>query len=148
FTFLPPRRTVTMPVELEFPKRGVYREKGFALSTRFPFGFLEKKLDLPVSRELLVFPAVEPAQQFYEILPMINGELEAFQRGHGHDLYSIRDMLTTDSARHVDWKASARSADWKVREFTREDDRRLELVLDPRIGSAGEQVLNQFEAGV
>jgi len=125
---------VTRSVELEFPRRGLYRENGFALSTRFPFGFLEKTLQLPASRDLWVYPAVEPTEEFYEILPMLSGEMEAFQRGRGHDLYSIRDLLTTDSARHIDWKASARTRTLKVREFTREDERRLQLVLDRRIG--------------
>ena len=138
FPFLPAGRPVARSVELEFPRRGLYREKGFALSTRFPFGFLEKSFGLPVSRDLWVYPAVEATEEFYEILPMLSGEMEAFQRGRGHDLYSIRDLVTTDSARHIDWKASARTGTLKVREFTREDERRLQLILDRRIGSPPE----------
>jgi len=42
FAFLPAGRSVTRAVELEFPRRGLYRENGFSLSTRFPFGFLER----------------------------------------------------------------------------------------------------------
>ena len=148
FPFLPGGRTVARTVELEFQRRGLYREDGFALSTRFPFGFLEKKLRLPVARDLWVYPAVEPTEEFYEILPMLSGELEAFQKGRGHDLYSIRDMLPTDSARHVDWKASARTRSLKVREFAREDERRLQLVLDPRVGPPNPQILALFEAAV
>jgi uncharacterized protein (DUF58 family) len=37
----------------------------------------------------------------------------------------------------VHWKASARSGSLMVREFTREDDCRVLLVLDPRIPAAG-----------
>ena len=152
FPFVPAGRSVTRSVELEFPRRGLYRENGFSLSTRFPFGFLEKTLQLPMARTLWVYPAVEPTEEFYEILPMLSGELEAFQRGRGHDLYSIRDMHSTDSARHIDWKASARTGTIKVREFTREDERRLQLILDRRIGpspeGSGPQALEQFEAAV
>ncbi|MCH8268333.1 MAG: DUF58 domain-containing protein [Acidobacteria bacterium] len=148
FSFLPAARAVTQPVELSFPQRGLYREKGFSLSTRFPFGFLEKKLRLPVSRDLWVYPAVEPTEEFYEILPMLSGEIEAFERGRGHDLYGIRDMLSTDSARHVDWKASARTGVLKVREFSREDERRLQLIFDRRIGPLDETALRQFEVAV
>jgi uncharacterized protein (DUF58 family) len=79
---------------------------------------------------------------------MLSGELEAYQKGRGHDLYSIRDMLPTDSARRVDWKASARSQGLKVREFASEDERRLQLVLDRRIGPANETALAQFETAV
>lgn len=37
----------------------------------------------------------------------------------------------SDSARFVDWKLSAKTGTLKVREFTREDERRLMLVFDP-----------------
>ncbi len=148
FPFLPAGRSLTRSVELRFPRRGLYREDGFVLSTRFPFGFLEKRLRLPASHNLWVYPAVEPTEEFYEMLPMLSGEIEAFQRGQGHDLYSIRDMLPTDSARHVDWKASARTGILKVREFTREDERRLQLILDRRVASSSPEALQQFEAAV
>ena len=136
FPFLPGGRSLSRSVELEFPRRGLYRENGFALSTRFPFGFLEKTLRIPVRRDLWVYPAVTPTDEFYDILPLLSGELEAFQKGRGHDLYSIRDMQPTDSARHVDWKASARTLAPKVREFAREDERRLRLILDRGMGKA------------
>jgi uncharacterized protein (DUF58 family) len=148
FPFLPAARTLSRHIELEYPRRGLYSEKNFRLSTRFPFGFLEKTLEIPLRRELCVYPAVEPTDEFYEILPMLSGELEAFQRGRGHDLYSIRDLLTTDSARHVDWKASARTGNLKIREFTREDERRLQVVFDRRLAATDPDAIQRFEAAV
>ena len=148
FSFLPGARTISRSVVLEFPQRGLYRERSFAISTRFPFGFLEKRLLLETSRELWVYPAVEPADDFYELLPQLSGEMEAYQRGRGHDLYSIREMLSTDSARHVDWKASARTGSLKVREFAREDERRIQIILDPRIGPFSKLAVQHFETGI
>jgi len=46
----------------------------------------------------------------------------------------LRDYLYTDSARFVDWKVTARAGRLMVREFAREDERRVMLVLDPYIG--------------
>ena len=66
----------------------------------------------------------------FEVLPMITGELETNQRGRGSDLYRIRDYEPEDSARHVDWKATAKSGELKVREYTREDERRLCIIFD------------------
>jgi uncharacterized protein (DUF58 family) len=148
FPFLSGAGIVSRSVDLEFPRRGLYSEDGFALSTRFPFGFLEKMLRLPVRRELWVYPAVTPTDEFYEILPMLSGEIEAYQKGRGHDLYSIRDMQPTDSARHVDWKASARTGTPKVREFAREDERRLLLIFDRRIGKPNPRIESLFESAV
>jgi uncharacterized protein (DUF58 family) len=56
-------------------------------------------------------------------------------KGRGQDLYALRGYMTNDSVRHVHWKASARSGSLMVREFTREDDCRVLLVLDPHISS-------------
>jgi uncharacterized protein (DUF58 family) len=55
-------------------------------------------------------------------------------RGRGHELHSLREYQPTDSARFVDWKVTAKSGRLMVREFTREDERRVMLVLDPFIG--------------
>ncbi len=146
FPYVPRRQAVRQSVELVFPRRGVYREESFGLRTRFPFGFLQKtrKVDSPL--EVVVYPRIQPTEEFYEILPLVSGELESFYRGRGHDLYSIRDYELTDSARYVDWKASAKTGVMKVREFTREDERRVMLVLDTfREPGVGEE---QFEGAV
>jgi uncharacterized protein (DUF58 family) len=46
----------------------------------------------------------------------------------------------------VDWKATARSGTLKVREFTREDERKLRIVFDnPRAGAIS---LDLYERGV
>jgi len=60
----------------------------------------------------------------------VRGEWESFVRGRGSDLYRIREYMPEDSARHVDWKATAKSGSLKVREFSREDERKLRIVFD------------------
>jgi uncharacterized protein (DUF58 family) len=131
FAHLPRRQTSRQNVELCFPHRGIYRQDALGLQTKFPFGFLEKTRAVDSGAQALVYPSVEPTEEFHEILPLVSGELESFLRGRGHDLYSIRDYQNTDSARHVDWKASAKTGRLQVREFAREDERRVLLVLDP-----------------
>jgi len=118
-------------VELQFPRRGLYRQEALGLRTRFPFGFVEKTRRVNSSLEAVVYPAVQPAGEVFEDLALVTGEFESYMRGRGHDLYSIRAYQTSDSARHVDWKASAKRNALQVREFTREDERRVLLVLDP-----------------
>lgn len=117
-------------VELCFPHRGLFVQEGFGLSTRFPFSFLVKTRRIPVTREMVVYPSVDPTDEFFQVLPMITGEFEAFVRGRGYDLYRIREYLPEDSARLVDWKATAKSGSLKVREFTREDERKLRIIFD------------------
>jgi len=130
FPFLAPGQQLRADLEISFPNRGRYSEKNFGLATRFPFAFLVKTRRINLAREVIVYPQVETADQFLEVLPMVTGEFETFVSGRGNDLYLIRDYMPDDSARHVDWKATARTGALKVREFSREDERKLRIVFD------------------
>jgi uncharacterized protein (DUF58 family) len=133
FPYVPKRESVRQNVPITFARRGAYRQDAFRIVTRFPFGFLQKARRVELQAEALVYPSVEPSRDFVEILPALQGALESLSKGGGHDLYALRGYVPTDSARHVHWKASARSGSLMVREFTREDDCRVLLVLDPHV---------------
>ncbi len=146
FPYLPPRAEASADLELNFERRGRYREDSFGLATRFPFAFLTKTRHVSLSREVLVYPRVGPTDELFEILPLVRGEWESFVRGRGSDLYRIREYMPEDTARHVDWKATAKSGSLKVREFAREDERKLCVVFDnPEPGIISESV---YEKGV
>ena len=130
FPFLPAGADLSADLELNFERRGRYREDSFGLSTRFPFAFLTKTRHVSLEREVLVYPRIEDTDELFEILPLIRGEWETFVRGRGLDLYRIREYMPEDSARHVDWKATAKSGSLKVREFAREDERKLCIIFD------------------
>jgi uncharacterized protein (DUF58 family) len=135
FPFVPRGATLNAVLDLSFEKRGRYQQESFLLSTRFPFAFLSKSRRIPSAHEIIVYPPVEPSQELFELLPLIRGEFETFVRGRGSDLHLIREYQPEDSARHVDWKATAKSGTLKVREFSREDQRKLRIVFDnPRSG--------------
>ncbi len=146
FPYLPAGAELSGEVQLCFSRRGRYQQETFGLSTRFPFAFLTKTRRVSMPREIIVYPSVEPTDEMFEILPMITGEFETFVRGRGNDLYRIREYLPEDSARHVDWKATAKSGSLKVREFSREDERKLRIIFDqPANGMVSEKA---FETGV
>lgn len=140
FPFLPAGCEASADLELKFDCRGKYREDSFGLATRFPFAFLTKTRHVALQREVLVYPRVEPTDEVFEILPLVRGEWESFVRGRGSDLYRIREYLPEDSARHVDWKATAKSGSLKVREFAREDERKLCIAFDnPEAGLVSDE---------
>ncbi len=158
FPYLPKREHVRQVVPMTFPRRGLYRQEAFRIVTRFPFGFLQKARRIDLKTEALVYPSVEPTEQLMEILPGLQGSLESVSKGYGQDLYALRDYVMTDSARHVHWKASARFGKLMVREFTRDDDCRVLLVLDPHMhapaakntasSSAAQSAAERFESAV
>jgi uncharacterized protein (DUF58 family) len=129
FLMLPPQTALHAEVKLNFTRRGRYQER-FSLSTRFPFAFLVKTRRVALAREVLVYPELANSEDVVKLLPVLSGKLEAYLRGRGADLYRIREALPEDSARFVDWKATAKSGSLKIREFSREDERRLRLVFD------------------
>jgi uncharacterized protein (DUF58 family) len=130
FPVIPGGTSLEESVELYFPRRGAQRERSFQFSTRFPFGFAERREMVTAQHDILVYPCLDPQPGFEALLVAVRGELEAQQRGRGHDFYRIRPYEVLESARHVDWKATAHTGDLQVREFAREQDHRVEIYLD------------------
>lgn len=145
FPYIAPGSSQRTDIHLLFPHRGRFQQKGFGLSTRFPFAFLQKTRSVPSESEIIVYPSVDLVSEISEILPQINGQLETFLRGRGAELYSIRDCTPEDSSRYVDWKATAKSGSLKVREFARDEDRKLRIIFDnPAAGSLSESAYEKL----
>jgi uncharacterized protein (DUF58 family) len=152
FPHLPRQQRMKQSVPVTFLKRGLHVQDTFWIVTRFPFGFLQKSRHITLKSEALVYPGVESTSELSEIFPGIEGSIESHSKGRGQDLHSLREYLPTDSASHVHWKASARAGSLMVREFSREDDCRVLLVLDPRPGDSpsnnGALLNERFERAV
>jgi uncharacterized protein (DUF58 family) len=88
--------------------------------------------------DLLVYPCVDAQPGFESLLAGVRGEMEAQQRGRGHDFYRIRPYEALESARHVDWKATAHTGDLQVREFAREQDNHVVIYFDLDTESASD----------
>lgn len=130
FPVVPGGAVLDEAVELRFEKRGTYRQNSFIFSTRFPFGFFEKSALVRLRREVLVYPCIEPQPGFEELLAAVAGEIEAHVQGLGRDFHRIRPYEALESARYMDWKATAHTRSLQVREFAREQERTVEIFLD------------------
>ncbi len=118
------------PVAMLFPHRGSYKGGRFVLSTGFPFGFAERRVPIHLRREFVVYPPLDPQPGFDALLAEASEGLEARVRGIGSDFHHIRPYQAFESARHVDWKATAHTGGLQVREFARDEDVAVELALD------------------
>src|SRR5713226_4130289 len=130
FPAIPSGVALEEPIELSFPKRGRHRERTFQLTTRFPFGFAERRESVTMRHEIIVYPCLDPRPGLEALLDSIAGEWETWRRGQGHDFYRIRPYEALESARHVDWKATAHTSSLQVREFARDEDRLPVIYLD------------------
>jgi uncharacterized protein (DUF58 family) len=146
FVRVPRNETAESKTEHVFSERGRLMIKDFELSTRFPFAFFRHRRRLSAKEtELVVFPKPEPLDAELENEPLDIGELTAFKRGTGQDLLALRDYHPNDDLRRVDWKATARSRNLIVREFSAEDDKRIILFLDPVLPGSDEKTMTVRE---
>jgi uncharacterized protein (DUF58 family) len=138
FAIIGARCTESVTVESACGRRGLHPIGNVRVESRYPFGFFTKSYGFPVDGECVVFPEITEASVPARRALHSPGSAERFDRGQGVDLYLIRDYQTTDSARRVDWKASAKTSVLKTREFAAEDTRRVAVVLD-RYGRPGDE---------
>lgn len=145
FPLIPGGGTVEAAIDVTFPRRGRHRESLFALSTRFPFGFMRKTATVMLRRDTIVYPALDPTPQMESLFEGTGAGSDAQRRGAGLDFYRIRPYESSDSARLVDWKSTAHTGELQVREFSRNEPGTLEIYLDRRISRGRE---DWFEAAV
>ncbi len=139
YPLLPGRAAIEEEAEVYFPRRGEHGHNLFVFTTRFPFGFIEKQINVTLRRDTLVYPAIETRPEWEPLAAMIRGELESQSPGGEQDFYRIRPYVSSESARHLDWKSSARTSELQVREFAREQRQTLEMILDRCIGPGHEE---------
>lgn len=132
FPIVASKESAAASVELLFTRRGRYKGSSVDLVTRFPFGLVERCVNLQLTDRIAVYPSVE-------MTPMAERALESLRQtgmsrmaGESHDLYRVRPAVPGDAARLIHWKASAGSPDLWIREFTREARFAVRLVLDRR----------------
>ncbi len=117
-----------------FENRGRLLIKDFELSTKYPFAFFRHRRRLPAREtELIVLPKLEPYSPETSDLNIDAGKLVANKRGSGQELLALRAYRVNDDMRRVDWKATARTNEIVVREFSAEDDKKITIYFDPRV---------------
>lgn len=126
---IPGGGVVEESVPLVFPKRGQYREDSFVFSSRFPFGFTERRVRVTIERDIIVYPSVLPQPDFELAMESAEGLLTARLPAGGDDFHRLRPY-ENESARHVDWKATARTGQLQVREYVTRESAPVEIVFD------------------
>ncbi len=149
FPILRPRETRSELTVQSFPSRGLYRLEGFWISTRFPFGFFRRGERVGAKGDVLVYPVVQEISSFFHLLPFLPGYLEGLHVGQGENLFSMRKYQETESARIIDWKATAKTGELMAREYARDEESKFCLILDTRIPSPAPSGFEQgFEKAV
>lgn len=130
FPVVPSGSSCETRVEVTFARRGYHSEDSFLFRSRFPFGFAERRAHVTMKHEVLVYPALVEQPGFAQLVDDVTGEAQARQRGRSHDFYRIRPYEPNESARHVDWRRTAHTGNLQVREFSRDQEPLIDLLLD------------------
>lgn len=125
-----PGEVVSFYAEVRFGQRGRYRENGFAFSSRFPFGFAERRAGVTLLAEVLVYPELEEHHLTEPLFVELLAEAEARRQGRGTEFHQLRPYRFEDDARHIDWRTSARHGEMYLREYAVEQLEDVELWLD------------------
>ncbi|MEK6684616.1 MAG: DUF58 domain-containing protein [Nitrospirota bacterium] len=143
--------TIASPQTTRFEKRGLCTLPPITLRTTFPFGFFHKSLIRPQAQTALVYPRIFPMPPGLRSARARAGQdHEHRRRGFGTDFHNLRDYTAADDARGIHWKSSARQSKLLLKEYEREEDGRVDLVLSNHLPGEGksEKLLADFERAV
>ncbi|GAB4485446.1 MAG: DUF58 domain-containing protein [Thermodesulfovibrionales bacterium] len=130
FPRIGPDGTADADLLLTFRRRGVAGCRDFSFQSGFPFILMQMKKRARVSGSVLVYPAMAGLEG---VLPRLfaAGESGAARVARsGDDLFGIRQFAEGDDWRNIHWKATARSGELRVSEFSVQESERVTVLLD------------------
>ena len=111
-------------------RRGRLRFDGVRVGTSFPFGLFHKKAYYPLDGSVVVAPVIRPVESaLLQGFTLFGQDFSLPRKGHGSDLYNLRQYQAGDDSRTIHWLSTARTSKLMVRETEAEDQRRVTLLL-------------------
>lgn len=128
------RDTVRLSYRGRLMQRGHYVLGPIRLSTRFPLGLLRKARTYDVVHPLVVCPRLGVLTNQWMRLVQ-SDRVGSRQTRHRQgwmegDFHSLRDWRSGDSRRWIHWRSSAKKRVLQVRQFERQKNQKLALLLD------------------
>lgn len=133
FPYLAPGQRGRQAYRVSLPRRGRHVLGPLRMSTRFPFGLIQRSVSLDSAEELLVLPRLGQLQPAWlrHCPPAPHGVHGARRPGYvPGDFFAVREWQSGDSVRWVHWRSTARHRELVVRQFEQPGERQLALLLD------------------
>ena len=134
FFYVPAGESRTGSYRGRLAHRGRYRLGPARISTRFPFGFISRRVSIKSTDSLTVFPRLGRLMHGW-----IARHQESFEgtqhRESRHsrvtgEFYGVREWNNGDSRRWIHWRSSAKHGSLVVRQFEQNLNRDVALLLD------------------
>jgi uncharacterized protein (DUF58 family) len=123
----------TAHYRIVLPRRGRYSFGPVVTRTSYPFGLVRRTVEHDQAGTLIVYPRLGT------LTPRFSARVEEAASGTQRqrrqsyadgDFYGLRDYHSGDSRRHVHWRTSARRGSLMVRQFERNQNQDLVLLVD------------------
>ncbi|MFQ5793933.1 MAG: DUF58 domain-containing protein [Candidatus Bipolaricaulia bacterium] len=112
-----------------FERRGIVQLRGFEVATRYPFGLFEKYYQTRTPEDVLVFPRLVDVDPELDRIQDGGKDSNQHHKGHGYDLFGVREFSEGDNPRHIHWTSTAKQGRLMVKEFEQEEERRVLIQL-------------------
>ncbi|RAP76767.1 DUF58 domain-containing protein [Paenibacillus montanisoli] len=136
---------LTPPLE-----RGVYRFESTECSTRDIFGLFEHKGAFESSEPFTVYPRMVAIRQWKQLKRGAKGPYSTsasrLSAKETTQINGVREYIYGDRLSRIHWNATAKTGQWKSKEFERESLPRTIVMLDRYSGAYGSK--DQFELAV
>jgi uncharacterized protein (DUF58 family) len=111
-------------------RRGLIRIELRGVGSLFPFGFLRKFSGTGLRREIPVWPAPVEYRRFAGgSARRPEGEMRQARAGNEGEMIALRQYESGDSHRLIHWKASARSRELLIRQFSSQNSDACSMLL-------------------
>jgi uncharacterized protein (DUF58 family) len=132
---LAPREKVTATYRITLHQRGRYQFGPLRVSTRFPLGLVWGHFTVYSFADLIVAPRLGRLTRTWAALleaDAAGDQRSQPQRGYAEgDYYGLRPWQSGDSTRWIHWRSTAKTGVPTVRQFERQRNHDVALVLDP-----------------
>jgi uncharacterized protein (DUF58 family) len=130
FSEIPAVSEKKQDVTVLYERRGIYRYGDFIIESSFPFLFFQKRIHCKCEGEVIVYPEIkdldagipEMVSNWYDSSPT--------RIGKGDEFSTIREFRYGDDWRRIHWKASAKAAQFMVKEYAAYEPKKLTIILD------------------
>jgi len=120
---------------IQAKRRGIYQIGPIRIVLKSPFSLFFIERMYPLYDEIIVYPSIERSEKMYFMAKTKRsakffGMHRSKTIGSGTDFFGLREYTRYDDYRAIDWKASARTMELMVREFTIEVPLNIVLMID------------------
>ena len=135
FPRVPGRDRARVRWQTASPRRGKYSFRDLDLGTRAPFGLVERRVTIPLSEEIVIYPKIgQLTRRWFQL----QRQASENRMGKRHDrssqqeeYHGLRGYRSGDSPRWIHWRTSARRGELMVKEFEQQNEQDLAILIDP-----------------